>query len=174
MANSSVSHKIKNRKTSNDVFYTPEPLALKHISIVEKLYAPQDFFYLDPFKGKGIYFDNFKSNNKDWREISEGKDFFTYQYCDDKPLVIVSNPPYSIINNIIDKIIELNPVCFSFLIALHNLTTKRLETLQKYGYEITYLEMLKVHNWYGMSCIVVFEKNNKPVIHFDRTIYKLN
>ena len=32
--------------------------------------------------------------------------------------------------------------------------------------------MLKIYNWYGMSCIVVFEKNKKSIIEYDRKIYK--
>jgi hypothetical protein len=57
------------------------------------------------------------------------------------------------------------------LIGIGNLTTKRIKTLENAGYGLTKMKMLKVYSWYGMSCIVVFEKDKKSIIEYDRKIY---
>ena len=162
---SSISHKIKNRDKSNDIFITPLELAKKHIDMID--YNDNDI-WLDPCKNDGSYYNQFPNDNKDYCEILEDKDFFEYDsYVD----IIVQNPPYSLMNKWIDKNIELNPRIISMLIGIGNLTTKRIQTLENAGYGLTKMKMLKVHKWYGMSCIVVFEKDKKSIIEYDRKIY---
>ena len=34
------------------------------------------------------------------------------------------------------------------------------------------MKMMKVYKWYGMSVIVVFEKNKQSIISFDRIVWK--
>jgi hypothetical protein len=164
---SSVSHKIRSRKEANDIFITPLDLAKKQIDMID--YNDNEI-WLDPCKNNGSYYNQYPNDNKDWCEILDNKDFFEY---DKKVDIICQNPPYSIINKWIDKNISLNPRVISMLIGNNNLTTKRVETLEKAGYGLTKLKMLKVYSWYGMSCIVVFEKNKKSIIEYDRKIYRL-
>ena len=48
---------------------------------------------LDPCRGAGAFYDNFPAAcQKDWCELSEGKDFFDYK---DKVDWIITNPPWS-------------------------------------------------------------------------------
>ena len=167
MPYSKVSHSIKQRSTANDIFITPLDLAKKHIDLIN--YNENDI-WLDPCKNTGNYYNQFPTDKKDWCEILDGKDFFEYN----KPVdIIIQNPPYSMMNKWIEQNIKLNPRIISMLISIGNLTTKRIETLENAGYGLTKLKMLKVYTWYGMSCIVVFEKNKKSIIEFDRKIYKL-
>jgi hypothetical protein len=166
MTSTKSSHAIKNRKTANDVFITPLELALKHINMIDA--QPGDK-WLDPCKNDGSYYNQLPTQHKDYCEILEDKDFFKY---DGKPDIIIQNPPYSLMNKWIEKNIELNPRVISFLIGIGNLTTKRIELLEKAGYGLTKMKMLKVWKWYGMSVLVVFEKNKKPIIEFDRKIYR--
>jgi hypothetical protein len=162
---SKISHKIKNRKESNDVFITPLELAKKHIDLID--YKPDDI-WLDPCKNNGSYYNQFPNDNKDYCEILEGKDFLEYDsYVD----IICQNPPYSILNKWIEQNIKLNPRVISFLIGIGNLTHKRIQILENAGYGLTKMKMLKVHLWYGMSCIVVFEKGKKSIIEYDRKRY---
>ena len=86
-------------------------------------------------------------------------------------LVICSNPPYSILDDWFKHTINLNPDCFSYLLGIGNLTTRRIEWCEKAGYGLTHMTMLKVKTWYGMSVIVVFEKNKDSVISIDRKVY---
>jgi hypothetical protein len=130
----------------------------------------EDDVWLDPCRNSGNYYNQFPTNNKDWCEILDDKDFFDYH---GKVDIVVQNPPYSLMNKWIEKNISLNPRVISFLIGIGNLTTKRIETLEKAGYGLTKLKMMKVHSWYGMSCIVVFEKNKSSIIEFDRKRYYL-
>ena len=44
--------------------------------------------------------------------------------------------------------------------------------MNKAGYGLTKLHMCKVFKWYGMSFIVVFEKNKDNVISYDRIVWK--
>ncbi len=167
--NSSVSHKIKNRKVAKDVFITPTELAINHIKTID---IKEGEVWLDPCKNSGNYFNNFPADcDKDYCEILDGKDFLTY--TPDKPIsVICQNPPYSLLNKWIQKNIDLNPRVISLLIGFHNLTPRRIEILNKAGYGLTYMKMMKVHAWYGMSIIVNFEKIKENIIEIDRKIYK--
>jgi len=163
--NPAVAHTIKSRKVAKDVFITPKDLAKKHIDMID--YNPSDK-WLDPCKNSGNYYNQFPNDNKDYCEILEGKDFFNYNQPVD---IICQNPPYSLMNKWIEKNIELNPRVISFLIGIGNLTARRIEMLENAGYGLTKLKMLKVHSWYGMSCLVNFEKNKESIIEFDRKVY---
>lgn len=163
---SKTSHSIKKRENPNDVFLTPPELALKAINMVET--KPEDH-WLDPFKNTGNYYRQFPTANKSSTEILEGKDFFEYR---DKVDVICSNPPYSLMDRVLQHSISLQPRVINYLIGINNLTTRRIEMLHDAGYGLTRLHMCKVFKWYGMSCIVQFEKDKDNVISYDRQIWK--
>lgn len=110
-----------------DKVYTPANIA-KHIidsfSISGKV--------LDPFKGKGAFFDNFPENvEKDWCELDEGKDFFQYNEMVDW---IVSNPPYSIFNDVLEHSFKLSDNIV-YLIPINKLTSSftRIKKLKEWG-----------------------------------------
>jgi len=162
---SSTSHDIKKRDKPNDIFITPIKLAKKHIDMIQ--YKEDDIWY-DPFKNTGNYFNNFPTNNKVWSEILEGKDFFDFN---EKVDIICSNPPYSILDNILKKSIELKPRIISLLIGMGSLTTKRIELMNNNGYGLYKIRFLKVWKWYGMSFIVHFELGKDNCIEIDREVY---
>tara|TARA_R100000541_G_C1894272_1_gene83815 strand:+ start:135 stop:641 length:507 start_codon:yes stop_codon:yes gene_type:complete len=162
---SKTGHAIKKREKANDIFLTPIDLAKKHINLIE--YEDSDIWY-DPFKNSGNYYNNFPNDNKVWSEILEGEDFFEYNEEVD---IICSNPPYSMINKVLEKCVSLKPHTISLLIGMGNLTTKRIEDMNNWGYGLYKCEMLKVHDWYGMSFITTFKKDTKNCIDIDRKIY---
>ena len=86
--------------------------------------------------------------------------------------IICSNPPYSIIDKILEKSVSLNPHTISFLIGVNNLTAKRIEFMNENNYGLYKCVMLKVFKWFGMSFIVYFKKNCENCIDIDRKIYK--
>ena len=163
---SNVSHKIKKRNTANDIFITPLDLAKKAISMIE--YDHTDIWY-DPFKNTGNYYNQYPNDNKLYSEILEDKDFFDFN---EKIDIICSNPPYSIMDKVIEKSIELKPRVINYLIGVGNLTARRLEMFENAGYGLTKIHMCKVYKWYGMSFIVQFEKDKQSIISFDRIVWK--
>tara|TARA_R110000803_G_scaffold14681_9_gene40834 strand:+ start:149 stop:832 length:684 start_codon:yes stop_codon:yes gene_type:complete len=209
---SKTSHTIKHRDNAKDVFITPVELAKKHINFTNQNLEPkmfqyedgnyeevegrkQDFWY-DPFKNSGNYYNNFPEwkAEKDWAEILEGRDFFKYQPGDidekffwthePSNLIICSNPPYSMMDKVYERCIELDAKIISFLVAFHSITPRRIEYMEKAGYKIKFLHICKVFKWYGMSCIVIFEKlgeedplfhtNVKGLLSYDRKVWRLD
>jgi hypothetical protein len=164
---------IKKREKSNDIFYTPIQLVEKHLEYVKEYVAEEDVIF-DGFYGTGNYYNSyskfFKNNKFEYTEIEMGKDFFEY---DKKVNVIISNPPYSIIDKVLEKSVSLDPHTISYLIGQNNLTCKRIEYMNSKGYYLDKLFFTKVFKWFGMSCIVVFtKKSTKNCIDYDRVVWK--
>ena len=180
---STSSHLIKGRKNAKDVFITPKALAKMHIDMVPDEYKLSSSIWLDPCANSNVYFDQFPDTiwNKYRYEILEGTSFLessfkkttleNFHSGDTVEYVICSNPPYSILDDWFKKTIELNPDCFSYLIGIGNLTARRIEWCEKAGYGLTKMKMLKVKSWYGMSVIVVFEKNKPSIMTIDRKVW---
>jgi hypothetical protein len=169
---SEISHSIKNKVKPNDVFYTPLSLIQIHLELVREFVKENDIIF-EPFYGDGRYYDKFNCFNKntthEWTEICLDRDFFTYDKNVD---VIISNPPYSCIDKVLEKSVSLNPHTISYLIGHHNLTNKRIEFMNNAGYSLVKLHFTKVNKWYGMSLICVFTKGGTNCISYDRTIHK--
>lgn len=163
---SKISHSIKKRETPNDVFITPLPLAKKQIDFIK---SDENDIWFDPFKNNGSYYNQFPTEKKVWAEILEGRDFFEFN---EKVDIICSNPPYSMIDNVLKKCIELQPKVISLLIGVNNLTCKRIEELNKNNYGLTILHFCKVFKWFGMSVIVQFELGKENIVSYDRTVWK--
>ena len=167
--NSETSRAIKQRTEAKDVFYTPAAVAETHIKSIQAL--PTDI-WLDPFAGKKVYYNAFPTNNKHYTEISEGKDFFSFQTPVD---IICSNPPYSCIDKVLQHSISLQPRVISYLLLEGKLTPKRLEFMNKHGYSLTHMYLTKVWKWYGFSVAYTFTKtptiNNTATIQYDRVVH---
>jgi hypothetical protein len=148
-------------------------LVNQHINIIEDLIEPNKII-LDPFFGTGNYYNTLKqrfpNNQIEYTEIEMGMDFFEY----DKPVeYIISNPPYSLIDKVLEKSCDLQPEVISYLIGFMNITTKRIEYMNKRGYFIKSLHLTKVYKWFGMSSIITFSNKIKTnCITFDRVIHK--
>jgi hypothetical protein len=116
----------------NDKCYTPLPIA-KQIIDLFPLYGK----VLDPFKGKGAFYDqipdykNMDYIKRDWCEIDEGRDFFDYTKKVDW---IISNPPYSILDEVLEHSFEIadNVV---YLVPISKIFTslRRIRGILSYG-----------------------------------------
>ncbi len=165
-------HKIKNRKNPKDVFYTPFKLVETHLNMF--LDIPDNSTILDPFAGKKVYYDEMKKRflncNIEYTEIEEGLDFFNY---DGNPDYIISNPPYSLINDVLEHSVNLKPKVISYLLAFHNITPKRIEYMNNNGYFVKDFHLTKVYSWFGFSIIITFSNEiKKNVVTFDKNIHK--
>jgi hypothetical protein len=164
---SKIAHGIKEREIPNDIFITPLELAKAHIDMID--YKPMDKWF-DPFKNNGSYYNQFPGENKDWTEILDGRDFFAYE---GSPDIICSNPPYSLIDRVLEKSVALKPRVISYLIGINNLTTRRMETMENAGYKIKAFRVCKVWKWFGMSACIVWEYGlETSAFTFDRRIWK--
>ena len=147
---------IQRRVTPNDVFHTPLPVVKIMIDMCD---ITPDMKVLDPCKATGNFYNNLPDCHKDWCEITENKDFFDYN---EKVDLIIGNPPYSLWSKWLDHTTELTDK-FCYIFGVMNFTDHRLREIEKKGFGLTKMHILKVDYWFSHSLIVVFEKN-KPSI----------
>jgi len=148
-----ISHQIKHRKIPNDEFMTPPELAKKLVKFVGAKGS-----VLDSARGTGNFTVD-KSTD----------DFFNWTKKVDW---IITNPPYSKIDKYLEHSCELANKGFSYLLGLHNLTPRRIEACEKKGFFITKVHLCKVFAWYGISAMIVWEKDKKPIINYDRRVWR--
>jgi hypothetical protein len=87
--------------------------------------------------------------------------------------IIVSNPPYSCLDEVLTHSISLKPKIISYLIGINNITPKRLQYMNDNGYVLKDIYLTKVYKWFGMSTIVTFKKEDGDnCISFDRKVYR--
>jgi len=163
---SKTSRNIKKRESPNNVFITPMSLAKKQIDMINH---KEGDVWLDPFKNSGNFYNQYPTDKREWCEILDDKDFFQY---DKEVDIICSNPPYSCIDDVLKKSVELKPRVISYLIGMGNLTSKRIEYMENNNYGLTKIHMCKVYKWYGMSFIVQFEKDQEHIISYDRIVWR--
>jgi len=166
------SHKIKNRENPNDKFYTPLDLVKVHLDMFKNI--PNNSKILEPFAGKKVYYNEmlklFNNCIIEYTEIDEGLDFFNYN---NKVDYIISNPPYSLINKVLEHSVLLKPKVISYLLGFCNITPKRIEYMNNNGYFISGYFLTKVYKWFGHSVIITFSNEiSNNIISFDRNIYK--
>ena len=130
---------------------------------------------LEAFKGDSVIYDLIP-NTKDYCEIKEGRDFFTYNTKVDW---IISNPPFQTKNDvgemvnafipIINKSIDICNKGFFYLInhkLWSALAVKRLRDWESLGWVISGVFILEIKIWYGRYYIVKFEKNGKKMFQY--------
>lgn len=159
---SQISHDIKHRESPKDEFYTPIELAKYTISMVDL--KPGDVV-LDSAYGTGNYFNNYPS----WTSNKYTTDFFNFNEEVDW---IITNPPYSKIDDYLKHSAEICRKGFAYLLGHDNLTPRRIEYLEKLGFYITRIHKSNVFKWYGISEFVIFEKGiGKGIIDYDRKVW---
>jgi 23S rRNA G2445 N2-methylase RlmL len=147
------------KQNKNDCIYTPKPLAKTMIELCELKKKEK---VLDPCYGGGAIFDQLpKHCKKYWCEIELEKDFFDFKKTID---VIICNPPYSLMDDFIDKTLVLSPSRFCFLFSMMNINEKRLQRIFENGYGLTKFHLASVDWFFGRSLICVFEKNKPSII----------
>jgi len=122
---------------ARDRVMTPPDLAA---AILAHFDAQMSGSVLDPAKGQGAFFDRFPERlDKDWCEISEGRDFLSWTTPIDW---IVTNPPWSRLREFTLHAMTLAPNIV-WLAPIVNLTTKaRLRDLHAAGFGIADLVMI--------------------------------
>ena len=159
---SKIAHNIKHRLYANDEFPTPPELCKELIS---KLSIESCSVVLEPAVGCGNFYNAFLDI---WNK-RKTNDFNSW---DKKVDWIVSNPPYSQIDCFLDKSCDIARVGFAYLLTLHNLTPKRIEMCEQKGFGITSIFLCKVFHWFGISAFIIWEKDKKSIITYDRIVWR--
>ena len=116
------------KSNNNDKCMTPNHIAKQLIDLLPICNCDS---ILDPFLGEGAFYDNFPLNQKKWCEIDKGYDFFNeYNKWD----WIISNPPYSIFDSVLDHSFEYaNNVCYLVPLSKVFSSMGRIRKWQQYG-----------------------------------------
>lgn len=165
---SKVGHSIRwHRSSPRDDFSTPRELAKNLIKLVPL--RPDQIVY-DPFRGGGAFYDQYPDFvDPVWSEVKEGLDFFQ---SDMRVDWIVSNPPYSCLDDVLAKSFSISKLGVAYLLNFHALTPRRIERAEHLGFGITGLYLSKVFDWYGISSFVIFEKGSPSILSYDRTVWR--
>ena len=160
-----------------DTHYTP-------IDIVENILNDIKFIAtdntLEPCKGRTNNFYNLIPYNKDWCEIDEGRDIFTYDFNNVIFTKIITNPPYrtnhidakdrqNIAIKVIEKCFELcSDECWFLLNnqMMNSLTPVRLTKYKNINWEVNFIRILNIKKWYGRYYWVCFKKHATGILHF--------
>lgn len=113
-------------KKANDDVMTPLPIAKK---IIDMFYTSGSI--LDPFLGNGSFYDQYPIVIKKWCEIKKGYDFFKEQHHYDW---IISNPPYSILEQVLEHSFEIADNIV-YLLPLSKIVSSmgRVRQINKFG-----------------------------------------
>lgn len=160
-----IGHKIKHREKPNDDFYTPVTLSKELVGLVP--FEMQDTL-LDNAFGKGAFFNQFPQENKK-EGYDKAVDFLQEKRKFDW---LITNPPYSCLDNWLKKSCEVANKGFAYLLTIHNLTPKRIEACEKAGFFITKIHLCKVFAWYGISAFIVWERNKPSILSYDRVVWR--
>jgi len=157
---------IKHRKTANDVIHTPPSVALQMIDMCELKEGEK---VLDPSAGDNkVFYNNFPDFvNKDYCEITEGKNFFEYN---EKVDFVIGNPPYSMWDKWLQHTMEITDK-FCYIFNNFNFTPPRLTKIMNNGYGITKIHLVSIDWWFGPSVMAVFEKNKPSIINIMPKVY---
>jgi hypothetical protein len=91
-------------RNGNDLVFTPIPLS----TAIIRHFRPMGTI-LDPCKGVGAFYDHFPTDcQKDWCEITEGRDFLIYDFGGIKFDWTIGNPPWSLIRPFLKRAMEVS------------------------------------------------------------------
>lgn len=162
--------KRKRDRDTADIVYTPDSLVVDCMAVVSPLLKPTDVL-LDPFAGTGAFFHRYPDQNpKLCRDIQGAGPGITVMDFFDTPEPsadwIVSNPPYSVFQRVLEKSCRVCRRGFAYVLALKKLTTQRLFYATQNGFNVTHLCIFRVRggNWQNFTqCFVVWQRGLPPI-----------
>ena len=157
--------------------YTPRDIAEQ---LLKDIHFNENDITLEPCKGLHNNFYDFIPYEKDWCEIDEGRDIFSYNFGNKRFTKIITNPPYlsneihkedrkNIAIKVIEKCFELcDDECWFLLNnqMFNSITPARLRKYQQKGFSIVFMRILNISCWYGRYYWICFKKNSKSIIYF--------
>lgn len=151
----------KMKKESNDIYFTPKPIAEMMVEIADLKEGDR---VLDPCRGTNkVIYDSIPNYCiKDWAEITEGKNFYDIPDTE-KYDAIIFNPPFSQIFQFLTKAMKLTDK-FVFIINTQNLILNRMRQILNAGFGITYMYLVDIDWWFGSQLIIKCERNKKSTL----------
>ncbi len=164
--------------TKDETYYlhqTPNELAKE---LIKKVPLVEGDKVVDTFRGEGAFYNNFPDYvEKGWTEITEGKDYRTY---DGEIDWIITNPPFRLEDekkgkpvNCYFQLLEYyssrvnkgiaflgNDYCFS------TLTPIRMKKLNELGWYLQGYTICNVKKWRGRYFFMIFTKEKNDKINY--------
>ncbi len=133
--------KPKHHHSDRDEIYTPENIAIRMIA---KIPSGENDTWCDCCFGKGVFYNNFPTDKKNFYEINMGKDFLISQ---EKFDWIVTNIPFSKPKEFIFKMAENCIKGFGILCLANSMTATRLVKLKEMGLFLNSMTILYIKDW---------------------------
>jgi len=151
--------KPKHHHSDRDKIYTPENIARRLIS---KIPFSKEDTWCDCCYGKGVFFNNFPTDKKEFYEIEIGKDFLASTKKYDW---IVTNIPFSQPKEFIEKMSDNCIKGFGILCLANSMTATRLKQLESKKLFLNSMTVLYVKDWgFGYRTdFYVFTKQKNPL-----------
>ena len=153
-----LAHNIKHRQYANDEFMTPPELAK---ILLAKVPIFPNSTILDPCPGDGAFTIGIG--------LAPDEDFLEFDLSFDW---IITNPPYSDLDRWLEHSFIIARCGIALLLGLHNITPKRLELANKYGFGLTQMHLCKVFHWFGISAFCIWVKGSKDIVTYDRIVWR--
>jgi len=139
--------------------------------MLSKYISPNSVIY-EPFSGKGAYTKRFPEFfplcRHVFTEIEDGLDFFDYK--GESVDVIISNPPFSILEKVFERCYLMKPKIISFLLLQHAITPCRLRKANEAGYFVLHYHLCRMDKWFGVAGILTLSNEiTENIISFDCT-----
>lgn len=163
MVSSSIAHSIKHRRFANDEFMTPRELAK---ILVPKVPLKVGDTVIDPSPGEGAFYDAFPSFVFKTQILG---DFFEFNHDYDW---LITNPPYSKLDRWLEHSFDVADIGVAYLLGLHNITPRRLELANKYGFGLSAMHLCKVFHWFGISAFCIWQKGKPDIVAYDRIVWR--
>jgi hypothetical protein len=156
-----MANKPKHHHSKRDKILTPEKVVIK---LIKKIPSKDKDSWCDCCYGKGVFYKNFPTKNKEFYEIDLGKDFLI---SNKKYDWIVSNIPFSKPDQFIFKMATNCIKGFGILCLANSMTATRLKRLEKIGLFLNSITILYIKEWrFGYRTdFYVFTKNRMKNIN---------
>lgn len=133
-----------------------------------------NIIFFEPFAGDGNLLNQVVSNNeKEWCEITKGRDIFDYDFTNSNVEIIYTNPPFKCMINgkykncvyyfleyFMTKLTKLHTIGFLMNAkSFQSITPKRMAKLNRLGFYISNITLLNCSYWYGLYYFVLFERD---------------
>ena len=146
--------------------------------LIKDIEFKEDDNTLEPCNAEGSFYDLIPYE-KDWCEITEGRDIFTYDFKGKTFSKVITNPPYrdnapegerkNICIKFIFRCLELcSDECWLLLNLnmLNSLTPLRLKKFKEMGFNLCFMRVVNIKKWYGRYYWICLSKNKGSIIEF--------